>query len=61
MLNTYKKIDIYLHFISFLYIEKAQVVEILPYEKTLLYTMNTVAADGLVTQGVRASAAMLLA
>ena len=43
--------------------EMAQVEGILPHDKnqSTSYTVNTVAADGLATQGIRVSAAMVLA
>ena len=53
----------YLHFMSFLQTNKIQVVEIPPrvrQGRAFFYTLNTMAADVLATQGARASAAMIL-
>ena len=47
-------INIYLHFVSFLYIDMTQVVEILPQitqEPTYSYKVNIMAADVLATPG----------
>ena len=53
-----------IRFISFLYTGMAQVVEILSPERQgpayFTYIVNIMAADVLVTQGTRASAAMIL-
>ena len=55
-------IDMYLHFMSFLQIDMAQVIEILPQvRKELSYsTVSTMGADVLATQGARASATMII-
>ena len=54
--------NIYLHFISFLHIDKAQVVQIVSQVRqglTLFYIVNIMGADVLLTQGARASSAMI--
>ena len=55
--------NIYLHFMSFLHTDLTHVVETLNSCKTrtcLVYKINIMAADDLATQGVRASATMIL-
>ena len=57
-----------LYFLPFLDAEMAQAIEILPHGRrgpvyilyTYMYIVSTVTADGLVTQGAMASAAMVL-
>ena len=52
---------LYSHFLSYLDIELVQAVEILPQVwQAAFLCQNKIAADGLVTQGARASAAMVL-
>ena len=51
---------IYWHFISLLQNKLSHVIEIIPHGIYLLYTVSTMGADDLETQGVRVSAAMVL-
>ena len=53
----------YLQFLSFFYIDKTQIVEILPREKNrtcIFHKANIMVADDLATEGARASTAMIL-